>query len=121
MVALVFRIGATSSAGWTQRIEQPYVFGEVRVVTLALLTPLFALKGNPKNEIASFRALRSQILAISNPTLAAKTSLDQPLRRCSQATRYMFHVDMNRFAAGLSQFYPSRRSARGAITCAGWL
>ena len=46
---------------------------------------LFVLKGNPKNEIASFRAFRSRILAISNPTLAEKATLHQPLKRCSQA------------------------------------
>src|SRR5690349_15121053 len=37
------------------------------------------LKGIPKTKFASFRALRSQILAISNPTLAAKTTVDQRL------------------------------------------
>jgi hypothetical protein len=34
---------------------------------------LFVLKGNHKNEIARFRAFRSRILAISNPTLARKS------------------------------------------------
>ena len=50
---------------------------------------LFVLKGNPKNEIASFRAFR-----VANPCnlkldliLAEKATLHQPLKRCSQATR----------------------------------
>src|SRR5262249_45990701 len=50
------------------------------------LTAAPAASFNPKNEIASFRAFRSRILATSNPTLPEKSTLDQPVRRCSQAT-----------------------------------
>src|SRR5262245_16452033 len=39
-----------------------------------------------QNEIARSRAFKSRILAISNPTLAAKATLNQPLTPCSQAT-----------------------------------
>src|SRR5215468_7143997 len=51
------------------------------------LTAAPAASFNPKNKIASFRAFRSRILAISNPTLPEKSTLIT-LRRCSQATTY---------------------------------
>jgi Uma2 family endonuclease len=42
----------------------------------------------PKNEIARFEALKPQNLAISKPSLIQKTTLNQPLSRCSRATNY---------------------------------
>jgi N-acetylmuramoyl-L-alanine amidase len=47
---------------------------------------LFVTEGNPKNEIARFKTLRSRILAISNTPPAWKSTLDLPLTRYSQAT-----------------------------------
>jgi hypothetical protein len=48
-----------------------------------ILTAVPAASFNPKNEIAIFRAFTSRILAISNPTLAEKATLDQPPREMS--------------------------------------
>jgi hypothetical protein len=42
--------------------------------------------GNPENEIASFRALRPQNLAISNQPARRKPNLNQRLGRCSRTT-----------------------------------
>src|SRR5215475_13291122 len=49
---------------------------------------LFAPKGNPKNQIARFRALKPENLAISKPPAAQKMTLSQALSCCSRATGY---------------------------------
>src|SRR5664280_514541 len=46
----------------------------------------FASKGNPENEIARFRALKPQYLAISIPPARQKQILRQWASRCSQTT-----------------------------------
>src|SRR4051812_25241478 len=64
---------------------------------------LFVLKGNPKNEIASFRVANPCNLKL-DPYIAEKATLHQPLKRCSQATlscgQRLSHCPREVFARG---------------------
>jgi hypothetical protein len=59
------------------------------------------IHGNPKNEIASFRAFKLRKPAIAKPTEPEKPSPDQRLTASSRATRYIQHfgADADRHAA----------------------
>src|ERR1035441_6951507 len=51
----------------------------------------FVSKGNPENEIARFRALKPQYLAISILPARQKQILRQWSGRCSRTTKYAVH------------------------------
>src|SRR5664280_544486 len=61
----------------------------------------FASKGNPENEIARFRALKPQYLAISIPPARQKQILRQWASRCSQTTNYRAALFPNQVAQRL--------------------
>jgi hypothetical protein len=82
-----------------------------------------------KNEIARFRALKTQNLAIPKPPTDQKTTRHQPLRRCSRTTVY--GVQPARLAnpgiaayqapAAVRALYPQQRTSffEGAIVPVG--
>src|SRR5262249_52828236 len=48
------------------------------------------IRGNPRNEIASFRGFEPQKLAFSNRRIGGKQTLAQGLTSCSRPTNYLF-------------------------------
>src|SRR5262245_54642318 len=71
---------------------------------------LFAPKGNPKNQIARFRALKPENLAISKPPAAQKMTLSQALSCCSRAT-----TDRQAYNSSQLAGRPSGPSTRGVV------